>query len=219
MPVVPQSKLPPDSQPWARYVDDSVSSLDRSVQKVSLDTNASLKSVNGALKRLGQQVQDLTDLVEEQAALQAQIIATQAQQAAQLTAINALAANQVTGATATNTNTSAISISSGGNYVPATVTVPAGYTRAVLSAVTSARLAGTTPVCFLQSNIAGNQGAIFPVFGETGGAVTTTASTSHAVTLSGLTPGSALTLYARVTSVSGVANAYFSNTLTAIFLK
>lgn len=205
MPVVPQSKLPPDSQPWARYVDDSVSSLDRSVQKVSLDTNASLKSVNGALKRLGQQVQDLTELVEEQAALQAQILATQAQQAVQLAQINALAANQVDGSTGTNSASVTLTTAATG-YAPISFVVPSGYTRAKIMGV-SAMYMGGTVASILRTQIAGVNGPDMYAFTN---AAYANATAVNAASLTGLTPGSTITVRAvantTVSSTTGVIN-------------
>lgn len=230
----PRRNLPPVSEPWGRSVDDDLKALQQSNERLVQDSLNSFKMVNSTMKTFAAQIESLNTLTTELAAAQATLTATQAtlsaQQAtlstqqstltatvAELTRVSGL---QVTGASASNVNTSPIGIGNGGNYVGASTVVPAGFTRAVVSAQSSMRIVGAAGMAaYLAVNINGSVGGQFPVFGESNGSATTAASVGHAATLTGLSGGQTITVWARTTSVTGVSGAYISNTASFIFLK
>lgn len=79
MPVVPIRNLPPEAEPWGRYVDGTLSDIQQSAAKNAQDINNTLSAQAGTLRRLGEQVADLSGLVATQAAQTATLIAQQAQ--------------------------------------------------------------------------------------------------------------------------------------------
>lgn len=230
----PRRNLDPAAEPWGRSVDALLDQLVRQNDRQDQGVNNAFKSVNAALSGITQQVralgvltQELSDqqqeLENQQARLTAQQSTLSAQQSALNTAFNQIAAgaaNEVTGASTSNSNGSPISVGSGGNYVGASVVVPAGFSRAIVTGYSSIRIVGSANMAlYLSVNINGNIGNPFPVFSEASSSATTSASAGHAATLSGLSAGQVVTVWGRTTSVSGVSGAYFSNTASFIFLK
>jgi hypothetical protein len=233
MDVTPQNNLPPESQPWGRFVEKSISLFNQSLTKVSLDIGNTLKGVNAAIKKLSDQVAKLNELTEALALQQAQLAAQQAALSAQQAAlaeqqadltdavnsISVLASNQVTGLTDSGSSGGAIAISTGGTYGLAEVTVPAGFTRANIIAVSTITASGTSPLVSLQTNIAGNLGETIPIYSGSASDAIVTGGSSHAVSLTGLTAGSTIQAGARIAAQSGVTNAYFINSMAVTFLK
>lgn len=230
----PRRNLDPLSEPWGRSVDDTLTQLEQGAERLAQANANAFKSMNSTMNAISQQIADLSQITEaiaaQQEALTAQNAtlaaqnATLAAQQAQLTgtvnALNTVSANQVTGATAGNSTGSPVTVGNGGNYVGASVTVPGGYSRAVVMGTSSIRIVGGANMALtLSVNINGNVGGGFPVFGDSGSSVTTAATAGHAATLTGLSGGQVITVWARTTSVTGVSGAYFSNTASFIFLK
>lgn len=230
----PRRNLPPVAEPWGRSVDSDLRAFEQTLSRQNDDITNSFKMVNSTMKTFAQQIQALNELTAELASTQAALAAQQAALTAQQTALagqqsslnsafaqlSAVAANEVTGASAANSNGSPITVGNGGNYVGASVVVPSGFTRAIVTAQSSIRIVGGANMAlYLAVNINGNVGGTFPVFGDSGSSVTTAASANHGATLGGLTAGQTLTIYGRTTSVSGVSGAYFSNAASFIFLK
>lgn len=73
MSKTPDMLLPPDSAPWGRDITKRVDGLEYQTSKLDQDITNSLKGLNAAVKRIGDQIQDLntiaTNLAEQQAAL------------------------------------------------------------------------------------------------------------------------------------------------------
>lgn len=225
--VRPRRNLPLDSEPWGRRIEaDLDTALSRTDYNSQHAENA-FKSINSSMTLITRQIASLNaltqTLAQQQQALAEANAALSAQQGALTNVVNSVAAvsaNQVTGATTSNSNGSPIGVGNGGNYVGASVTVPGGYTRAVVMGTSSIRIVGGANMAlYLSVNINGAVGTPFPVFADSGSSVTTAATASHAATLNGLTPGSTITIYGRTTSVSSVSGAYFSNAASVIFLK
>jgi len=166
---------------------------------------------------IGPQVAALT-------AQQATLTAQQATLTSQVASIATLTANQVTGTTHTASSAYGwTSFAAGGDYATLTVTVPAGYTRAVLavsvdvlfSAVTSPPWSGE-----FAARIAGVNGASRVFSQDSSTAYMGTGSASHALSLTGLTGGSTFNASTRIVSATGSSlqlNA--TTTVTAIWLK
>jgi hypothetical protein len=72
----PQSYLPPNSQPWARYVEESLANLERGTSINGQNSNNNLRQLNSSVQLLSQQQQALEfqqgELEDQQAALAAQ---------------------------------------------------------------------------------------------------------------------------------------------------
>lgn len=230
----PARNLDPRSEPWGRSVDNVLDQLIRSTDKNAQDNFNSFKGLNSTMGAIAQQIVELNKVTQTLVQQQAELVSTQntlaaaqatlsEQQSALSQAfsqISTVSANQVTGASASNSNGAPIGVSSGGNYLSAGVVVPAGYSRAVVTATSSVRVSGSGNMAmYLSVNINGNVGNTFPVFPEGAGSVTTAASAGHAATLTGLSGGQIINVWGRTTSVSGVSGAYFSNVASFIFLK
>jgi uncharacterized coiled-coil protein SlyX len=230
----PRRNLDPLSEPWGRSVDDTLTQLEQEAVRLAQSNANAFKSMNSTMNVISQQIADLSEITSaiatqqeilnaQNATLAAQnatLSAQQGQLAATVNQINAVSANQVTGATASNSTGSPITVGNGGNYVGASVIVPGGYSRAVVMGTASIRIVGGANMALtLSVNINGNVGTGFPVFGDSGSSVTTAATAGHAATLTGLSGGQTITVWGRTTSVSSVSGAYFSNTASFIFLK
>lgn len=72
----PQSYLPPNSQPWGRYVEESLATLERGTSINGQNSNNNLRQLNSSVQLLSQQQQALEvqqgELEDQQAALAAQ---------------------------------------------------------------------------------------------------------------------------------------------------
>lgn len=128
MPVSPPSNLPPASQVWGRDIEDRLRAMEQDAVKNSLDVNNSLSGTNSALKRLGEQVQTLADVVAEVQAQNAKILAQQNQINA---TVNALAGRVTVSAAAPTFNTGSIPTGGvmtwyTGNQASVTLNVPTG---------------------------------------------------------------------------------------------
>jgi hypothetical protein len=72
----PQSYLPPNSQPWGRYVEESLATLERGTSINGQNSNNNLRQLNSSVQLLSQQQQALEfqqgELEDQQDALEAQ---------------------------------------------------------------------------------------------------------------------------------------------------
>lgn len=66
MPVTPQSYLSPQSQPWGRYIEQSIASLEKGISINGQNSNNNLRQLNSSVQLLSQQQ---TDLASQQAYL------------------------------------------------------------------------------------------------------------------------------------------------------
>lgn len=226
-------RLPPDSAPWGRQVNDRLGNVEYETTKIREDVSNTLRGVNGALTQLSKQVFALNELTAQLAAQQATLNAQQAalasqqatlssQQASLSAAVNdiaSLASNQVFGATASNTTGGAIAVSTGVTYAPAVVTVPAGFTRAYVIGVSNLVPSGNSPLLVAQTNISGDLGFATPVYAGGAGDVIACGSTSHATFFSGLSAGVGISVGARIVSQNAVNNVYIINSMSVTFLK
>lgn len=160
------------------------------------------------------------DLTAKQVALeaaQATLTAQQATLTAQQATLTSLVSNQVAGSTHT-ASAGPVSTSAGSDYAVATVTVPSGYTRAVVMAVSAVVASGAPPNMTASTNIAGNLGFALYVANLAG--TEGSGSPSHAVTLTGLTGGSTFNVSTRVVTKTAATNlTYFITTASVIWLK
>lgn len=69
MATKPQSNLPPQAQPWGRYVEESLATLERGNSINGQNSNNNLRQLNSSVQLLSQQQQDLQ---AQQTELQAQ---------------------------------------------------------------------------------------------------------------------------------------------------
>lgn len=214
MAVTPTRNLPPEAEPWGRFIEAEVKQIKTDVASLKQMVDNTLLGVNGALKRMGDQIKDLNDLVTAQQILTAQLIATQAQQAAQLAAINALVATQVDGITGTNSASPTLNTTPTG-YAALTFTVPAGYTRAQIMGV-SAMYAGGTVASILRTQIAGVNGPDMYAFTN---AAYANATASSAASLSGLTGGGTVTVQSVANTTTSTTSAVILTTAIVTWLK
>lgn len=61
MAVIPNSNLPPQSQPWGRSVDARIADLQRLAERNSLDSDNNLKQLASSVQLLSSQVTDVTE--------------------------------------------------------------------------------------------------------------------------------------------------------------
>lgn len=218
--------LPPQAEPWGRDVDERLRALENQGSRTDLETLNALKGVNSTLRVISEQIETITEVQQGlQAAVgridqqQEQLAEQQASLQSAVNQIEALALNQVTGATAANGTPSAIPIATGGTYAPATVTVPAGYTRAVVSVVSTITLTGSDPAVSVRCVINGEYGAAIPVLGSITNSSSASGAVGHARTVTGLTGGSVVSGGLNVQTLWSGSAAHITNTMTVIFLK
>lgn len=106
----------------------------------------------------------------------------------------------------------------GADFATVSVTVPAGCTRASVSAVCSMLAGGGPPNLTASANINGNLGFAMVVANLTGTEASGTAT--HAVPLTGLTPGTSFNVSTRVVTKSAATNlTYFTTTVNVAFQR
>lgn len=224
--MVIRNNLPPESQPWAREVDLGIKANSAAIERLAQDNRNAFKGLNSSMKVISEQIAQLAEVTEGLVVVTNTLTQQQATLSAQQAALTEafveledLSANQVTGATATNGTASVISISAGNDYEGASVTVPTGYTRAVVSAVSNVAVSGSGPLLRGRTRINGSYGVEGMMYSGSASDDIGSGSSSHATTLTGLSAGSSITAWFNVTQASSVSGAYIMNTLTAIFLK
>lgn len=78
MPTKPQSNLPPQAQPWGRYVEESLANLERGTSINGQNSNNNLRQLNSSVQLLSQQQQDLQTQQNTLTAQQATLASQQA---------------------------------------------------------------------------------------------------------------------------------------------
>jgi hypothetical protein len=96
MAKAPQSNLPPQAQPWGRYIEKELADLQLNAGIVGQDSNNTLAQLNSSVQLLSRQQQDL-------AAQQAALTSQQAQLASQQNYLNGLTSYVSTDGTAPST--------------------------------------------------------------------------------------------------------------------
>lgn len=193
----PRRNLPPDAEPWGRWVEGLLLEQNSLTASNGQSINNTLRGVNASLQQLGNQIQtlsaqqaDITDLIDKQV----------------IGASNSVITEDVY-TTETATAYSAVS-----------VTVPAGFTKATVMAVSSAFYMSTSGIAEVQmaTRIAATDGAWQIIILDH----PESASTSHAATLTGLTPGNLLTASTLAYNTPGDAiTGQIVTTMMAIFQR
>ena len=106
----PQSNLPPQAQPWGRYVEESLANLERGTSINGQNSNNNLRQLNSSVQLLSQQQQDLQTQQNTLASQQATLASQQATLASQQ-------AYLATFQTYTSTNAATVDTSSMGGII------------------------------------------------------------------------------------------------------
>lgn len=207
--VMPPSNLSPEAQPWAREVEAQLRSATTQFASLDSNINAAFAGINGSLQQLSGQI----------AAIAAQNAALAAQQAALTTVVSDLAtvsANQVAGSTGTNSASVTVTASAV-DYAVITFTVPTGYTRANVMAVSSYTGGGTT-ASILTTKI---NGASSPDMYAFNNAAYASVTASYAQSLTGLSGGGTFTVASnvRTTGSPTTTSAVILTSASVIWLK
>lgn len=214
MPVTPPSQLSPESQPWGRSVDARIEQVIFDAEKNQRDISLALASQSGTLNRLGDQITELNAVVTDLAATQATLASQQTQLTAQVAAIEALVTTQVDGITGTNSASPTLTTTVTG-YAGINFTVPAGFTRAQVMAV-SAMYAGGTVASILRTQINGVNGPDMYAFTN---AAYANATASSAASISGLTGGANLNVQSVANTTTGTSAAVILTSAVITWLK
>lgn len=200
--VSPTRNLPPEAEPWGRYIDTSLDQVRFDAQKNAQDIGNSLSSINGALAQLSSQIDSISKAVVAAASAAADAAAAAA-------LANAAIANLLSVGSVGN-SASGFNHATSGNYASSNITVPAGYTSATILCVvdTTASVSSGIGAFNLSASIGG----------VTGGTSSQsldftwnfTASASGIRTLTGLTGGSTIAVAANITSGTGSFNPAFA---------
>jgi len=200
--VRPKNNLPPESQQWARSIEGELQRAQFDAGKSAQDNINAFKSINSTMKQVSDQLATLTT---QQATLSAQ----QETLTEQVADIAALVGAQVTGDT--NTASGSFTLTTTPiNVVAVSVPVPAGYTRAQVMAVSSLESAGDGAVS--------SQTVIQGSIGDQRTGVHSFVSTSHAVTLSGLSGGT-VTASTRASYWPDSSLSWATTTIFVVFLR
>lgn len=134
MAVKPPSNLPPDSQPWGREVDTSISQLQFEARKTAQDNANSFSAVNNALTAINTQNAQILAQNAQISAQNAQILAQQAQ-------INSVL-DDLIGYDSTWSNSSSATIGAGGwvTISSGSLSVPAGAQNAIVYVVSTSNM-------------------------------------------------------------------------------
>lgn len=213
--------LPPEAEQWGRDVDKQLSTLSQTVRSNSLDTDNALKGVTATLGAVSKQIEALQSVTEQLVVVTDTLATQQSQLQTAFNQIEALALNQVTGATATASTPQAEDIVAGKTYAVASVTVPSGYTRAVVSAVTTLTASGTSGQLLMSGRtvISGKVGVTVPFYAASTTSWITHGGTSHAASFTGLQAGGTITAGFQVVDELDTNALFALNTMTVIFLK
>lgn len=203
---MPTRNLPPQAEPWGRAVDNQLATISRTNDKQAQDTGNALSAINGTLTRLGEQVSEIRTiadaLVVQQATLEAQQEQLQTQQTtlsnqqAQLTQTVTELQTVVAGMIRPTSQQS----TSGGFVITGSIaandsisfTVPNGYTRAVviaMSGVTAQNTSATSGFVYNQILVNGlSQGEAYTGIASGAYSMVSVQSSSYI----SVTPGSSL---------------------------
>lgn len=152
MTKTPDPQLPPESAPWGRYVDRSLSELQYKNSKNDQDISNTLKGLGSTIERMSKQIDALntltTQLNQQQIILGQQQAAISAQQSTLATQQNYLASLISRDAQADSFNTGTLITDSefhlvGGQAVIANMAVPTGKVRITIS-TSEASISGAT---------------------------------------------------------------------------
>lgn len=189
-PGTPANLVPPGEDAVIRRIQE----LERTIRELAPSIARSFEPV-------------IADLQAQQATLGAQ----QADLTAAVNDISTLSANQVTGDVANNYVLTPVT-SAWVNYAPLSITVPTGYTRAQVMAVSSI-IGPTTDTWQMRVDIAGTTSAAYTVFGNNG-------ALGFARNLTGLTGGSTISVATGVqNAVASGNNRGIATSATVVFLK
>jgi hypothetical protein len=179
--VRPTNNLPPESQPWARSIEQSLDEASFAAIRGQENTDNSLVAINGTLNQLSRQVAELNTLTTQLAAQQAQINTTIDNL---ISATNYSAIQNGYGLSTSDTD-----------FCAGTVTIPAGYSKAAVILVTVASAwnnRASMDYLYLAARINGVKSREIPTMVlATSNADVTTASSTY---LTGLAGGSTITL-------------------------
>ena len=159
----------------------------------------------------------LATTVSGLSAAQSTLTAQQASLTSQLASINALIGQQVAGdARSTDTGPSGVSLTaSNTNYATVTFTVPAGFTRAIVTGSSNMYYAGTASGVVLYVSINGTAG-----YKQTSAASFTAISNTTSTVLTGLTGGATFTVSSLAAySGTGSMSAYIATTAWVTYLR
>lgn len=195
----PRRNLPPDAEPWGRWVEGLLLAQNQSAEANGQSINNTLRGVNASLQQLGNQIQTLS---------------------AQQADITTLLSDQVTGATGYNrialdnpTFPSTLT-----NYALVTLIVPTGYTKASIIAISSVDLwTFSITTIDMRTMIGGSTSDVSTLDIES---LEELVSSSYSSTLSGLSGGQTITIATQVSQSAGSLDAAFiSTTAFAMFFK
>lgn len=120
MPVTPNRNLPPEAEPWGRWVEEQLRNGSMGLIRADEDATNSFKGINGALTQIGKQIAALNNVTSELAAQQVTLAAQQANLAARITTSSSIASFN-TGSIPTDTTWRSY-----GPSIPITIDVPTG---------------------------------------------------------------------------------------------
>lgn len=195
---MPSSQVPPGFDDiYRRFAD-----IDRQIRELGPSIAASFQPV-------------IIDLQNKQAQLDSQ----QASLTSQLASINTLIGQQTTGVAATPGTATGFSVStSQGTKASTSITVPSGYSQALVLAVGSLTMADTAANRFdTRCGIAGSYGIALPNLANTVGST----SAGHTQFLTGLSAGSSILLEVQALAAVAATNAANAAIVTglAIFFR
>lgn len=205
----PRRNLPPDAEPWGRWVEGLLLAQNQAGEANGQSINNTLRGVNASLQQLGNQIQTLS--------------AQQATLSAQQADITSLLSDQVKFGRAGGYVSNYSFGTDDTVLLSLTIPVPAGYSKAIVFAICNASIVsdGTGNYYYIKASVNSVTTAqATRNFQDTSGlTVTGSASTAQ---LSGLSGGS-IPIYAIGRAATGSVAASASNTVTldgfAIFTK
>ena len=207
-------------------ITESRASILASVAKIVADLTAKQATLDAQQATLTTTVASLsttqatlTTTVSDLATAQATLTTQQASLTSQLASINTLIGQQTTGVAAAPGTGSGFNVStSQATKASTTITVPSGYTQALVMAVGSLTMADVAANRFdTRCGIAGNYGAALPNLANTVGST----SAAHTRTLTGLSTGGTITLEVQALAAVSATNAANTAIVTgfAIFFR
>lgn len=239
--VTPKRNLSPASEPWGRRVDQRLDQIEKNAERNQQNTTNAQGAINSTVTKLSEQVGAIAvltqQLAEQQAQLQAQQTQLSAQQATlqsqqaslqnqqnqmavQVAQINSVVNAQVTGISFANATPTGgtIAMGPGGTYVVSNITVPEGFSRAYITAVSSMSLSGSGVQALPAIVINGSVGHASRVEAAPG-VVSAHGSANYALSLSGLGGGSVISVGLRIVAATGLSSGDAAVSGTVIFLR
>lgn len=200
--VSPTRNLPPEAEPWGRYIETELAQVKFDANKNAQDISNSLSSINGTLTQLSGQVASISAAVAAAASAAADAAAAAA-------LANAAIANLLSVGSVGNSS-SGFNHTASGNYAISNITVPIGYTSATILCVvdTTASVSSGIGAFNLSASIGGTTGGTSSQSLDF--SWNFTASASGIRTLTGLTGGSTIAVAANISSGTGAFNPTFA---------